>query len=174
MFRLFLILYSLLFILSTAALPQAFAQDSLPPVLTLQAWKEQQVLEAQNQVLRASARLAHLKNSKHNSTTKESLKIGSNRVKQVEIDPATAAERELRRAQEGLTSAQNYGLDEYIAIYLPTLSDQAEAINTLTNRLSKEELAEIVKGLLKRDSSSDTKRNGALTTASSGLGLRTR
>jgi hypothetical protein len=170
MSRLFLILYFLFSILS----PQAFAQDSLPPVLTLQAWKEQQVLEAQNQVLRASARLAQMKNSKHNSATKESLKIGSNRVKQVEIDPATAAERELRRAQEGLTSAQNYGLDEYIAIYLPTLSDQAEAINTLTNRLSKEELAEIVKGLLRRDSPSDTKRNGALATASSGLGLRTR
>lgn len=164
-----LVIFHFLFSILVPAM--AAAQNSAPHVLTLQAWKDQQVLEAQNQVLRAAARLAQLKNSKRGSVSKESLKIGSSRVKQVEVDPLTAADRELRRSQEGLSSAQNYGLDEYIAIYLPTLSDQAEAINALTERLSKEELAEIVKGLLKKDASSDARRNSALATASSGLGL---
>lgn len=154
--------------------PQAFAQDSLPNVLTVQAWKDQQVLEAQNQVLRVGAKLSALKNSKPNSSTKESLKLGNSRVKQIESDPITITERELKRAQESLQSAQNYGLDEYIAIYLPTIADQAEAINALTNRLSKDELAEIVKTLLKKDPPSDAKRSGGLTTASSGLGARSR
>lgn len=154
--------------------PLAASQDSVPNVLTVQGWKDQQVLEAQNQVLRVGAKLGALKNSKPNSSTKESLKLGNSRVKQIESDPITITERELRRAQESLQSAQNYGLDEYIAIYLPTIADQAEAINALTNRLSKDELAEIVKSLLKKDPPSDAKRSGGLTTASSGLGARSR
>lgn len=156
-----------------SALP-SFAQDSLPDVLTVQAWKDRQVLEAQNQVLRVGAKLGALKNSKPNSGTKEALKLGSSRVKQIESDPITITERELKRAQESLLSAQNYGLDEYIAIYLPTIADQTDAITALTNRLSKEELAEIVKALLKKDPPSDAKRSGGLTTASSGLGTRSR
>lgn len=166
--------FSIFYILISILAKLAYAQDSVPNVLTVQAWKDQQVLEAQNQVLRVGAKLGALKNSKSNAGTKEALKLGSTRVKQIESDPVTITERELRRAQESLQSAQNYGLDEYIAIYLPTIADHAEAITTLTNRLSKEELAEIVKALLKKESAPDAKRSGGLTTASSGLGTRSR
>lgn len=166
--------FSILYLLISNLAPSTHAQDSVPNVLNLQAWKDQQVLEAQNQVLRVGAKLSALKNSKPNSGTKEALKLGSSRVKQIESDPITITERELKRAHESLQSAQNYGLDEYIAIYLPTIADQNEAISTLTNRLSKEELAEIVKALLKKDPPSDAKRSGSLTTASSALGARSR
>lgn len=138
------------------------AQQPVITAYTFQAWKEQQVLEAQNQLLRTSARIAQLKNSKPGAPgSKDALNIGS-RLKKVEQDPVLAGEKDLRRAQESLQAASNLTMDEYVAIYLPTLADSPDAIQSLTQRLNKEELAEILKGLLKRDAPSDAKRNSSL------------
>ncbi len=153
------ILYFLISIFCAAAV----AQEPVVPVYTFQTWKEQQVLEAQNQVLRISARISQLKPVKAaGAAEKESLHLRNSRVKKVESDPLTSAERDLRRAQESLQAASNYGMDEYIAIYLPSLADQPDAIQSLTQRLSKEELAEIFKGLLNKAASIDARRNTAL------------
>lgn len=113
--------------------------------LTFQNWKEQQILEAQNQTLRVSSKITQLKASKTPSTNVKPIVLPSSKIKKTEVDPILAAEKDLRRAQESLEAANNLGLEEYVTIYLPSLKGEPEAINSLAQRLSKEELAEIFK-----------------------------
>lgn len=128
---------------------------------TFQAWKEQQVLEAQNQVLRISARMSHLKSGKKSTAAGgDTAGLPSSRVKKAETDTVASAERELRRAQESLQTANTLTMDEYISVYLPTLQANPDAIQALSQKLSKDELAEIFRGFMKRDpTTTDTKRN---------------
>lgn len=139
----------------------AWGQDSQISALSFHTWKEQQVLEAQNQMLRVSSRINQLKSSKGTlgSNKDSAVSLPNNRIKKAaETDSLAAAERDLKRAQETLESAGGLQLDDYINIYLPTLQDNPDALNKLADKLSKEELAEIFKmTYLKKDR--DTKRN---------------
>ena len=134
--------------------------------MTFQAWKDQQILESQNEMLRISARISQLKASGKSSGA--SAKGGkpqvpsSSRVKALEADPLTLAERDLRRTQERLVTANNLQLSDYVLVYLPSIQDQPEVIESLTNRLSKEELSEILRFILTKNSRIDTKRNTAI------------
>jgi hypothetical protein len=139
----------------------AAAQEPVIQTYNFQAWKEQQILEAQNQVLRISARISQLKTSKPGTAGGKDLSIGSSRLKKVETDPLVAAEKDLRRTQESLQAASNRTMDEYINIYLLSLSNEPDTVQALVQRLSKEELGEILKGLLIKNPPSDAKRNTA-------------
>ncbi len=145
----------------------AFAQEPQFTALTFQAWKDQQVLDAQNQALRASARMNQIKAGKGTSSeSKDSAALPSNRIKKAgNGDQLSIAEKDLVRAQETMTSAANLQLADYINIYLPTLQDQPDAAAKLVDQLTKEELAEITKGLIRKGSpTSDTRRNvGGIT-----------
>lgn len=140
-----------------------FAQEPQVTALTFQSWKEQQVLEAQNQMLRISSRINQLKTNKNNKGDNKEDGLGklpSTRVKKSEVDPILAAEKELKRGQESLDAANSLQLEDYISIYLPTLQDQPGALDKLAEKLSKEELAEIFKGVLKRNPRTvDARRN---------------
>lgn len=92
-----------------------------PEPLSFNTWKQQQVLEAQNQLLRAQ--------SDRNSA-----------------DP----EKELLRAQDRLEAAKSLQLEEYVSIYLSTLASQPEMLDKLAEKLSKEELAVLLKQLLSK------------------------
>lgn len=139
-----------------------FAQEPQVNPLTFQSWKEQQVLESQNQVLRVSARIAHLRSGKGGTSgTKDSIPLPSSKIKKSEMDSVLAAEKDLRRAQDSLKAATELTLEEYIAIYLPTLRESPESLQTLSQKMSKEELAEIFKVLLRKDIPPDTKRNSS-------------
>lgn len=128
----------------------ALAQEPQEPVYNFQNWKEQQILEAQNQVLRVSARIAQLKTSKTGGA-KDSSPIPTNgKIKKVEND-VNAAEKDLRRAQESLRASNELTIEDYATIYLPSLRDSAQALQNLAQKLSKEELAEIFKVLVQRD-----------------------
>lgn len=153
-------LIRLLVLILTASLSAPLlAQDGTP--LTFQNWKDQQVLDAQNGLLRVSARISQLKNGKGGTSAKESAALPANsKLKKAEVDTVSAAERDLRRAQESLQAANNLNLDDYVAIYLPTLRDQPEAIQQLGQKLSKDELVEILKGLVRKDGPPDAKRSG--------------
>lgn len=143
----------------------AFGQEPQITVLTFQSWKEQQVLEAQNQMLRVSARISQLKStakgSKNEGKDAASDNLPSSRVKKAsDADSLAAAEKDLKRGQEGLDAATTLQLQDYINVYLPTLQDQPAALDKLAEKLSKEELAEIFKGMLKKSSrTTDAKRN---------------
>jgi len=138
----------------------AFAQEPQVTVLTFQNWKEQQILDAQNQTLRISARIAQLKLSK-TSAAKEAGPLPSTKIKKSENDAATAAEKDLRRAQESLKVANELAIEDYVTIYLPTLRENPEALQALAQKMSKEELVEIFKVLLRKEASPDTKRNSS-------------
>lgn len=153
-----MIRFSLLILLVSLSFP-LLAQDQAP--LNFQSWKDQQVLDAQNALLRISARIAQLKSGKGGAASKESAALPANsKLKKAEVDTVAGGERDLRRAQESLQAANNLTLDEYIAIYLPTLRDQPEALQQLSQKLSKEELVEIFKGLVRKDVAPDAKRSG--------------
>lgn len=140
---------------------------------TFQAWKDLQVLEAQNQVLRIGARISQIKAGRASKTDlKDTSALPTSRVKSTtDNDPMTMAERDLRRARESLEAANSLELADYVNIYLPTLEAQPETLQVLLQKLSKEELGEILKLILQKNSHLDTKRNspvvGGLSTGSS-------
>lgn len=151
-------------ILSLIAAAGAAAQEPLVPApLTFQAWKDQQVLEAQNQVLRISARISSLRTTKPKGSKTEPANLANGKLKKVsDTDTLAAAEQDLRRAQESLSSANNLQFEDYVDVYIPTLSDQPEALQKLSDKLTKEELAEIFKALMKAKAVGDAKRSAAL------------
>lgn len=141
-----------------------FAQEPAVTALNFQAWKEQQILEAQNQALRISARISQLKAAKPGAAGSKEVSLPSAKVKKTEADTVAGAERDLRRAQDSLQTANALTLEDYINVYLPTLQGQSEVLQNLALKLSKEELAEIFKALVgKGSSTNDAKRSTALT-----------
>lgn len=127
--------------------------------LLYQGWKNQQILEAQNQMLRISARINSLKIGKSGATT-AAAHLPTNKIKS--SDPLAAAEKDLRRSQESLVAAQNLSFDDYVTIYIPTLQDQPEMVAHLAEKLSHEELVDVVKLLIRQTPRIDAKRNAAL------------
>lgn len=147
-------------ILLTVMCALAWGQESAAPV-NFQAWKEQQVLEAQNQILRINTRISQLKSGKSGSAPQKNVNLPNSRVKKTaDADSLALADRDLKRAQESLEAANGLQLDDYINVYIPTLQDQPEALGKLAEKLSKEELAEIFKMTYSKGSrTSDAKRN---------------
>jgi hypothetical protein len=120
----------------------AFAQEPLAGK-PFQSWKDLQVLEAQNQVLRVSARISQIRVGKGaNTNVKDLSNIPAGRVKTAsDADGLSLAERDLKRARESLEAANALELEDYVNIYLPSLEAQPEALNALLQKLTKEELA---------------------------------
>jgi hypothetical protein len=144
----------------------AYAQEPTVTVLNFQSWKEQQVLEAQNQTLRISARISQLKSAKPGSAGAKDVTLPNGKVKKLEADSVAAAERDLRRSQDSLQTANALTLDDYVSVYLPTLQGQPEALQALSLKLSKEELAEIFKTLVgKGSATADAKKTTGLPSA---------
>jgi hypothetical protein len=139
------------------------AGSAEPTVLTFSAWRAEQVLEAQNQALRINARLNQSKASKAPTEVKGSTNtkgLPGTRLKSTsDNESISVLEHDLKRAQDSLQAAHNLELDDYINIYLPTLQDQPDALNSLAEKLNKEDLVEIFKGLVKRG----TKSNDAMS-----------
>lgn len=131
----------------------AFAQEPLAGK-SFQSWKDLQVLEAQNQVLRVSARISQIRAGKGaNTNVKDLSNIPAGRVKTAsDADGLSLAERDLKRARESLEAANALELEDYVNIYLPSLEAQPEALNALLQKLTKEELADILKVVLSKNS----------------------
>lgn len=155
----------------------AWAQDTkITPALTFQDWKENQLLEAQNQVLRANAKISQLKNKKASVEDKKdsSTMAGTTnaRVKKLsDSDALAGAEKDLRRAQESLEATNALTVNDYITIYLPTLQNQPEAVNGLVEKLSKEELTELFKGLVVKPVKADDAKRNTKSSLLSGVSL---
>jgi hypothetical protein len=157
------IICHIIIILLTVMCALAWGQEPQVAVVGFQAWKEQQVLEAQNQMLRTSSRINQLKSNRGatGSAKEAAVNLPNSRIKKTaDSDSVAGAERDLKRAQESLETAGGLQLDDYISIYLPTLQDQPEALNKLADKLTKEELAGIFKATYTKGSQAhDAKRN---------------
>jgi len=75
------------------------AQEPQVAALTFQGWKDQQSLDAQNQVLRVSARISQLRTEKPaaQSSKEAAAPLPNSKIKKSEVDSLAAAERDLRR-----------------------------------------------------------------------------
>lgn len=129
--------------------------------LKFKAWKEQQILEAQNEVLRISARLHSLKNNpkpekpqKKDDSTATSLRFDS-------VPDLT--DRDLKLAQENLAIAKELSLEDYAEVYVSSLQENPSQFSKLMNSLTREEMSQLMKILVKNkaEGTIDTKRNGS-------------
>lgn len=148
-----------------------------PELMTFKAWKDQKVIEAQNLSTRLNNRIVLLKAGKIKpeelaaefpqfANENESAALTKRAQKLRGNDLTTRLERELARAQKTLEFARDLTLQEYAVGYLNQFQDYPDAIAKMTSKLSKEELADLVKALL--DSSSptlDTRKNDRIKTS---------
>lgn len=144
-------------ILMTLAFLFAVAAKADPVGLDFKTWKEQQILSAQNRLLRASAELDVLKNSgaaKEASDDKASKKQKAltRFQKSQEKSGLERLENAVQLAKEAVQNANDLNLDDYVTIYLPSLSQNPESLETLMESLSKEEISKILTEILKKQS----------------------
>lgn len=133
--------------------------------LSFEAWKESQINDATTQMFKVSSRISQLRSGKPpvaGQKDNAQASLTSARFKTADGDPLSLAEKDLRRAKESLETANNLMLSDYVAIYLPTLESQPDALQRLIERTPKEELGEIVKALLLKSHSIDAKRNSSV------------
>lgn len=95
--------------------------------LSYRAWKEQQVLDAQNLLLRAQ-----------------------NALRQSDSDGRVRIEREVRRATDQVDAAKEFSVEEYLSIYLSKYQDRSDLVLQMIEKLSKEEAKEILTGTFRK------------------------
>jgi len=147
----------------------AFAQDPSTEPLPFKNWKEQQIIDAQNQVARVSNRIVLLKAGKVRPedisvefnnfeedvpASVDSAKLTSKAQKLSSKDILARLEKELSRRQKSLEFAKDFGFEEYFLGYLAQFQENPEAISSVAGRLSKDEVTELLKVLLKSTQSS--------------------
>ncbi len=150
-----LIIMTLVFVFTLAA--RADASPSSSVALGFKAWKEQQILLAQNRLLRATAELESTKGTlgpKETSTEKTSKSPKALQRFQRSNDKSgmDRLENELQLAKESVQTANELTLDDYITIYLPTLHQNPTALDALMESMSKEEVSSILREILRKQS----------------------
>ena len=138
----------------------AFAQETSQP-LGFREWKNQQILDAQNQMLRASTKLTQARAGKAVPVKKS--RLPNDKVRDIVEDDQTLAERELKRAQDGLANASALTFANYVDVYLPSLRDNPAAVQKLSEKLSREELSEIFRALMRTTTGADARRGSPAT-----------
>jgi hypothetical protein len=122
--------------------------------LKFKAWKEQQIVEAQNEVLRISARLHAQKSSpKSLSASPDTEVLGSSRFQQT----AEFTDRDMKMAQESLEIAKEFSLQDYADVYVSNLQNEPEQFTKLITSLSKDEMTQLMKILVKNKNSDPDK-----------------
>ncbi len=136
--------------------------------LPFSAWKERQIVEAKNQVVRLSNRIHLLKTGRYRAeaivSRPQQPLMGAEGEKEYQslkdfknnrVDTETlkkAEERVLKKAQErmkvalgNLQYAKELNIDDYLAVYLSRFKNDDEALQHVVGRLSQEELVDILK-----------------------------
>ena len=154
--------FTLVLTIASLWLPALHAQEPLSPApLGFQEWRDQQVLDAQNQVLRASTRLSQVRAGKASAPAgaKKAPRLPNDKVREAAEDDVTVAERDLKRAQDYLNGAGRLTFANYIDVYLPSLKDNPTALQKLAEKLTKDELAQIFKALMNAERDADARHN---------------
>jgi hypothetical protein len=136
----------------------AFSAHADP--LKFKSWKEQQIMEAQNEVLRLSARLHQAKTA----AKAEKSSVADDYVTAARFDQgAELTEKDLKRAQDNLLFAKDLTIEDYADVYVSDLQQKPEQFSKLVDSLSKEELSQIMRILMKNkaEETSDAKHNKA-------------
>ena len=96
--------------------------------LSYRVWKEQQILDAQNSLLRAQSSLRQ----------------------NMDSDTRGRIEKEVRRASDQVDAAKEFNVEEYLAIYLSKFQDRSDLVLQMIDKLSKEEAKEILTGTFRK------------------------
>lgn len=131
--------------------------------LSFKQWKTQQITDAENNLVRLSNRL-HIKKTgyfkileRKTETTEESLiKLASLEVdERKELkraqDEVAELEEQVRAAMENLQFMRELTMDTYVAAYLPQFKNNEPALTQLSQVMSKEEIIELLRSVLKPD-----------------------
>lgn len=147
-----LIIMSFIFALAIVA-----KADPSTSALSYKAWKEQQILLAQNRLLRTTAEFEVLKNTGgakepegEKATSKQQALKRFHRAQ--EKSDLERMENEVKLAKESVQTATELTLDDYVTVYLPTLTQSPEALDSLVESMSREEISSILKEILKKQS----------------------
>ena len=148
-----------------------FASDSSSltggDILSFHLWKERQIVEAKNQVVRLSNRIHLLKTGRYKleagaldlkepllgeqgEQEYESLKnkeknIDEETLKKAEEKVLKTAQDRMKTALENLQYAKELNIDDYLAVYLSQYKEDDESLKKLIKKLSDQELLELVK-----------------------------
>ncbi len=153
------------------AAPQPQNQTQVQPTETpviYKTWKDQQILEARNTVIRISNKITLSRAGKlteqeiikelasTENVTKENTSL---QQKTTQLKPIERLENELRVAQENLQVAQELSVEDYFVVYLSRFRSNQEAIQSVASRMSKDEVAELIRAMLNRGEATTT-QNG--------------
>ncbi|MCB0357256.1 MAG: hypothetical protein KDD40_09630 [Bdellovibrionales bacterium] len=121
-------------------------------------WKQLQVVEAQNKVVRLSNLLLLLKSEKY--TLENSLPQVANESKQdIQIPEKQQqeligqTEGQLKTAVASLDFAKELTLNDYFSVYLRQFKDNKSALEALAQDMDKSEIAEVLSSLISVNSS---------------------
>lgn len=126
--------------ISSSALVESVQEETQvgPIVLGYKSWKDRQIVEAQNRVVRLS-----------NKIVLERKRIGSASGNNKVSDELKQSELELDVLRENLQFARDLTLEDYVANYLTNFEESDKKLAGLLEKLTKEEMLEIVRSYLK-------------------------
>lgn len=158
---------TILLVLFTTFMPLlAVAKNPSPEPFSFQRWKDQQVVEARNHVVRLTNRMHLLKTGRY-KVDKETLPLLDEQDEKLykelkvlgEDQNAERAgaeklllksvEARMKMAIENLQIAKDLTIDDYIAVYLSAYSENTEALSRLVERLSKDEILNLLQARLR-------------------------
>lgn len=154
----FKFLFLLICVFCLAPFATAAVEDT-QQILSFKDWKGSQVLEAKNQVVRLSNRITLLKKgilkdetSESEEKKMESADVSSDRIKTTtQKDLIGQTEAQLKSALENLQFTTELSLQDYFAVYLSRFKDQPDLMSRAADKLSKEEVLELLKTMLKSE-----------------------
>jgi len=135
------LLYTYIALVSVAAFASPQPTTENPHIYKV--WRDQQIVEAKNNVVRIANKITLARAGKLPAT-------------EMQAKPLERLDNELRVAQENLQIAQELSVEDYFVVYLSRFKSRPDAIQSVASRMSKEEVAELIRAMLNRGESTTT------------------
>lgn len=142
------IIYIYIAMVSVAAFAAPQPQLTEAPQI-YKVWKDQQIVEAKNNVVRIANKITLARAGKLSEQELQALK------------PIERMDNDLRVAQENLQIAQELSVEDYFVVYLSRFRSHPDAIQSVASRMSKDEVAELIRAMLNRGEATTT-QNGTI------------
>ncbi len=145
------LLYIYMSLITVAAFAAPQPASEAPQIYKI--WKDQQIVEAKNNVVRIANKITLARAGKLPEKELQALQ------------PLERMDNELRVAQENLQIAQELSVEDYFVVYLSRFKSRPDAIQSVASRMSKDEVAELIRAMLNRGEATTT-QNGTISPTS--------
>lgn len=135
------LLYTYIALVSVAAFASPQPTTENPQIYKV--WRDQQIVEAKNNVVRIANKITLAR-------------AGKLPAAEMQAKPLERLDNELRVAQENLQIAQELSVEDYFVVYLSRFKSRPDAIQSVASRMSKDEVAELIRAMLNRGESTTT------------------